>query len=328
VTELVATYAADGSWSFDAAEVALIAAAIPTEPPRAWFDRRRFDGPTPLTFTSDGQVYGHIADRTVPHIGLPGHRTAPKSKSGYSYYHTGQVRCDDGTLVSTGRITMLTGHADLDADAQTAAAHYDHTGSAVADVVAWDDEFGVAVAGAARPGTTAEQMRMAMASPPSGDWRGIGNDLEMVGALLVNVPGFPTPRAALAASGAVQSLVAAGVVVRTENPNPQEPEMTETVTLNKGDYVELAVTAAIGQVVETTDGGYVLEVPVGATDVKRASEEQAIAASAARTERQRMASLEARIEQLTASLEARDRAAKAEAILSDKALQAAFNFEG
>ncbi|MDN5918678.1 MAG: hypothetical protein L0I76_26880, partial [Pseudonocardia sp.] len=204
VTELSAERGTDGAWRFPA----MVAAAIPAAPPAAWFAQRPFDGPTPLTFTADGQVYGHIADRAIPHIGLPGHRTAPRSPSRYRWYHTGQVRCDDDTLVATGRITMGAGHASLDASAEAATAHYDNTAAAVADVVAWDDEHGVAVAGAARPGTTPDQMRAAMASPPSGDWRVIGNDLEMVAALLVNVPGFPTPRAGIAASGAVMARVA------------------------------------------------------------------------------------------------------------------------
>lgn len=244
VTEVTAARTPNGSWTFASADAAVVASAIPAAPPAAWFEHRQFDGPTPLTFTADGQIYGHIADRSIPHIGLPGHRTAPKSKSGYRWFTTGQVRCDDDTLVATGRLTMLAGHADLDADAATAAAHYDNVATAVADVIAWDDEYGVAVAGAARPGTTAEQMRMAMASPPSGDWRVIDNDLELVAALLVNVPGFPTPRAALAASGAITALVAAGAIRPKETPVTTPPPPPDTadpaadpVLLQTGDVV-------------------------------------------------------------------------------------------
>src|SRR5205085_943051 len=49
------------------------------------------------------------------------------------------------------------------------------------------------------------------ASAPSGDWRRIGGNLELVGLLAVNVPGFPVPRPQVltAAGGQQLALVAA-----------------------------------------------------------------------------------------------------------------------
>lgn len=87
--------------------------------------------------------------------------------------------------------------------------------------------------------------------------------------------------------------------------------------IKKGDFVEIVASGHIAQVVDTTDAGFSVELPVTGDEVKAATEEQAIAASAARTERQRLQSLEARIEQLTASLEARDRADEAARLLAD-----------
>jgi hypothetical protein len=51
------------------------------------------------------------------------------------------------------------------------------------------------------------------ANPPSGDWRALNNQLELVAALSVVVPGFPIarPQLALAASGAIGTLVLPGV---------------------------------------------------------------------------------------------------------------------
>jgi hypothetical protein len=46
---------------------------------------------------------------------------------------------------------------------------------------------------------TAAQVRTLSCSDVSGDWRSIGGALDLVGVLVVNVPGFPVP--ALAASG-------------------------------------------------------------------------------------------------------------------------------
>jgi hypothetical protein len=70
------------------------------------------------------------------------------------------------------------------------------------------------VAGALRPGLSSAQIDAVRAGALSGDWREIRRHLELVAALVVNVPGFPIPRVGLAASGGIQSaLVAAGVVV-------------------------------------------------------------------------------------------------------------------
>lgn len=325
MTELTAIRTADGAWTFEQQDPSIVAAGIPASPPADWFEPRQFDCVTPLTFTADGQVYGHVADRSIPHIGLPGQRTAPRSKSGYRWYMTGQVRCDDGSLISTGRITMGAGHASLEASAESAAAHYDNTATAVADVVAWDDQFGVCVAGAARPGVTEDQMRTAMASPPSGDWRVINGDLEMVAALLVNVPGFPSPRVNLAASGAVQSLVAAGVIPRTPNPEqeavvaaPNQPAPPAPADGPSADgTVMIGDTGLVGQVVEQAESGdVVVEVTVPASELHAASDEQAVAASAKRTQRQQMRALAASVNSLSEQLAARDRADTARELLA------------
>lgn len=223
-----------------AAANALLAAAVvpPEEPPAEWFTDPRFttDHPlmawadehgrpvpagtpgaravgVPLTLTDDGRMFGHIATRSICHVGVADDCVlAPESRSSYAYFRTGTVRTAEGTDVPTGTLTMGTGHASVEPgqSAQAAMAHYDHTGTAVADLAAGDDEFGVWVAGAARPGLSAEQVRAIRAAAPSGDWRRIGGNLELVAVLQVNVPGFPTPRQYVAASGAPEALVAAG----------------------------------------------------------------------------------------------------------------------
>jgi hypothetical protein len=65
-----------------------------------------------------------------------------------------------------------------------------------------------------RPGTTDEQMVALRASDVSGDWREVGDQMEMIAALAVNVAGFPIARTE---NGRQVSLVAAGVV--TEQPD-------------------------------------------------------------------------------------------------------------
>lgn len=205
--------------------MALVASAAPVEPPRAWFFRPEADGPTALTITDDGHVYGHLATWDTCHIGDPSGMgncvMAPKSKSGYAYFHTGAVRTAEGEQVPTGTIRFNTGHAPLRAAADSAAAHYDNTGLAGADVHVTDGKHGVWVSGALRPGLSPEQVRTLRAAPLSGDWRYIQGKLELVGALAVNLPGFPVPRTqGLVASGELTGLVAAGMIAPRYSQRP------------------------------------------------------------------------------------------------------------
>ena len=198
---------------------ALTAAAIPTAPPEAWFKDPNLAGPTALVVEDDGRVYGHIAAWGTCHIGQIGKCVEPPtSPSNYAYFRTGALRTAEGTSVAVGHLTMGTGHAGPRDSANAAAEHYDNTGTVFADVTAGEDAYGIWVAGALRPGITAEQVRVARSAPISGDWRTIRGALELVGALAVNVPGFPVPRPqGLLASGEVRSLQASGVVAHDDS---------------------------------------------------------------------------------------------------------------
>lgn len=197
----------------------LTAAAIPTAPPEAWFKDPALTGPTALVVEDDGRVYGHIAAWGTCHIGQIGKCVEPPtSPSNYAYFRTGALRTAEGTSVAVGHLTMGTGHAGPHDSANAAAEHYDNTGTVFADVAAGEDAYGIWVAGSLRPGITAEQVRVARSAPISGDWRTIRGSLELVGALAVNVPGFPVPRPqGLLASGEVRSLQASGVVAHDDS---------------------------------------------------------------------------------------------------------------
>jgi hypothetical protein len=187
----------------------MVAGAIPMNPPAEWFDNPKLTKATPLTIADDGRVFGHIAAWHVDHIGMAFGTRPPRSRSKYSYFHTGIVRSDEGKDIPVGQLTLAGGHAGLEASAEQAVRHYDDTASAFADVHAGEDAYGIWVSGALRPGTTPEQIRAARASAPSGDWRPIKGALELVAVCQVNVPGFPIARARVA-SGQVMALVAAG----------------------------------------------------------------------------------------------------------------------
>jgi len=187
----------------------LVASAIPVSPPKDWFSDPKLGKATPLTVDDEGRVFGHIASWSTSHIGLSNGVKPPRSKSKYGYFHTGVCRTAEGTDIPVGQLTLAGGHASLYASAADAIKHYDDTASAVADVHAGEDRFGIWVAGALRPGVQPEQIRTLRASAPSGDWRPIGGSLELVAVCQVNVPGFPIARA-MVASGQVTALVAAG----------------------------------------------------------------------------------------------------------------------
>jgi hypothetical protein len=186
----------------------------PLEPPAAWFNEPEPDHLVPLHITADGQVYGHIAAWGTCHTGYEGVCiTAPPSPSDYEFYNLKAVVCDDGTQVMTGPITIGTGHADAHHDARGAMAHYDNTGHAVADVVMRHGVHGPWACGAARPTITPEQVREFNASGPSGDWRSLRGELDLVAVLMVNTQGFPLVASGVSVKrgGAIEqhSLVAA-----------------------------------------------------------------------------------------------------------------------
>lgn len=194
---------------------------IPAEPPRKWFDNPELAGPTPLTVTREGRVYGHAWLWDACHTGVSGACVAaPRSSSGYRYFHLGCVQTKEGNQIDTGRLTLGTGHAPLSMNADRTRAHYDDTGACVADIRVGEDSFGGWVAGAVRPGVSAERLRELRGSPVSGDWRQIDGrgGLELVALLAVNVPGYPVPRASARVAAALPqeesrlALVAAGVV--------------------------------------------------------------------------------------------------------------------
>jgi hypothetical protein len=194
---------------------ALAASAAPVVPPKAWFRDPGLRQATPLTIDDDGKVYGHIASWQTSHIGMGRGVKPPRSASQYAYFRTGALRTDEGDI-QVGQLTLAGGHASLQASAEEAIKHYDDTASAVADVVAGEDQFGIWVAGALRPDVTPSQIRAFRASSPSGDWRPINGRLELVAVCQVNVPGFPIARAITASGGVPGALVAAGAAYLAE----------------------------------------------------------------------------------------------------------------
>lgn len=169
--------------------------SAPVVPPSSWYQNPNLAGPTPLTVDDNGRIYGHLAVWGQCHIGFADRCIEPPSSvTNYAHFLTGEILCDDGQRFPVGQITMNGPHAPHSATAAQTAAHYDNTATAVADVTAGEDEYGIWVSGALRPNLDPVDVRTLMASDVSGDWRRIGGNLELVAVLAVNVPGFPKVR--------------------------------------------------------------------------------------------------------------------------------------
>lgn len=189
------------------------AAAVATRHDSAMFTNPQLAGPTPLTV--DGEhVFGHLALWDTEHMSFPGRGVnPPRSATNYALFHTSQLETEAGA-VSVGRLTVGTGHAGARDDVHAASEHYDTTGTTWAFVKAGEDKHGIWVAGVVNPDAEASQVRAGASAPLSGDWRKVGNNLELVAALSVNTPGFPVPRAFQNTATESMSLVAAGVAPR------------------------------------------------------------------------------------------------------------------
>jgi hypothetical protein len=193
---------------------ALAAAAAPVHPPLEWFDEPDFDEMTPIIVTEEGQVFGLLAGADC-HIGIQTKCvTVAQTSRDFGWFNHGLLKTSEGKDVAVGQLTLAGGHAGLELDARSAAAHYDDTRSAVADVqVGWNEKFNVPwFAGALKPGVSEEDVRTLRASGVSGDWRNIRGELQLVAALVVPVPGFPIYRSRVASGEPEALIVASGAL--------------------------------------------------------------------------------------------------------------------
>lgn len=177
---------------------------IPAVPPAEWFSHSPAHNKAySIQFEQDGRIHGYASAWGLTHIGyLDQDVYTPRSETNYARFRTGSVLLDDGSTIATGRLVMNTVHPKKRAAAQNGAqAFYDYSGAAIADVTVYEDEFGIYLAGSARPSATDEQMRIARGSDWSPDWRSFNNNLEMVALLAVNVSGFVVD--GLVASGGI-----------------------------------------------------------------------------------------------------------------------------
>lgn len=196
------------------------AGLAPLAPPKDWFFTPEADGKFPLTVMDDGRIMGHLATWDQCHHGFMNECVLAKpSRTGYSFFHVGSLKTENGEFVEVGRIivgqTEKDGHASVQYSGAQAAQHYDKSGLVGAFVRATDGKYGIWLSGVVRSDCPAERVRDMLANPPSGDWRRENGWLELIAALSVPVPGYPVPRyeyalTASADSTEVKTLIATG----------------------------------------------------------------------------------------------------------------------
>lgn len=211
--------------------------------PPAWMFQHVTDQPVRLgvNVADDGRhIFGYAALWGTCHIGHPDVCVTAPEEQRHDHYLLGEVLTSDGKRVSVGTVTLGTGHAPLHGiNARQAVEHYDNTGTAVADVVTGNDEYGIWFAGAIRHGTPAGRVAELRAAKLSGDWRRIGGQMRLVALLAVNVPGFAVPHMATrVAHGQQLALVAAGL---------HEPEPTNRAVVDATRALKERIAARIGR---------------------------------------------------------------------------------
>lgn len=231
-----------GTWpGQDAAADVLVAALESVKFTAADFDPVELDGPTPITITDDGHVYGHLAAWGTCHTGFSDVCVQPpKSQTGYALFHQGGVKLDTGETLRVGKLTVHAGHAKPTLGLRAATAHYDNSALAAAAVRAYEDAWGIAISGMVIPGTPDDVVEELRLSPLSGDWRAYNGNLELIAALGVNVPGFPIVGSK---DGQQVSLVAAGAL--QADVRDQVAELAASIGLHPKEQAAM-IAASIG----------------------------------------------------------------------------------
>lgn len=188
---------ADGEESHTLALIASAGVAERTLPAIASFSRE-LSGPTPITYDFEtGQVYGHIATWQTCHAGYADVCvTAPRAQDAYASFNRFPVETADG-VVWAGRITAGGRHAGLSLAADATMREYDSK-TAVAWVRAYEDEYGIAVAGVLTAEIGEGEKAILSRRKVSGDWRETSAGLSLLEVLALSPgprahsePGFP-----------------------------------------------------------------------------------------------------------------------------------------
>lgn len=199
----------------------LIASAAPAAPPDEWFEPFDLDGPTPLTVTADGRVFGHLATWDSCHRSgkYAGKCVTPPHDPNAPFFQMGQVLTASGSSVDVGLVTVGGGHASNDKRLVAALEHYDDVSTAAATVVVQEDEYGIGLFGSVVPDASPALVAALRRSPLSADWRKEKGHWRLIAAHAVNTPGFPITRGLVASVEGGTFLTTGRVEPKTPDPN-------------------------------------------------------------------------------------------------------------
>ncbi len=211
---------------------AITASVDDWSPPRDWFDMPELPGKMPLTVTKEGRVYGHLACWDSCHVSfLPSCLPPPKSASNYAYFHVCEIDTDEGDMLTVGKLMFSPtdgGHADRGLSAAKASRYYDRTGMVAAFGRVSDGAHGIWFAGSINPRLTPEQRqemrRELRMNPPSGDWRPINGQYELICGLAVAVPGFPTPRTTITVTASAEGFELQDAIIASSGRFDADPQ--------------------------------------------------------------------------------------------------------
>jgi len=193
--------------------------------PRLVYDDRHDQWGCPLTVTSDGQVFGHLALWRTCHTGYRDRCVTAPRGADLTPFHQCRVTTDDGETLAVGPLVVDEGHAPVQWTTDRVSRHYADTTLAAAYVTVGEDRHGIWVAGAVSPRATSEMVDTLRRHSLSGDWRSRDGRMELIAAVSVNSPGFPVPQV-LVASGEPVGMITFGA------PQPDtEPTESELVVM-------------------------------------------------------------------------------------------------
>lgn len=167
---------------------------------RAFFTHKA-SGPTKLTVTEDGHVYGHVREygTCYQYGGGQGNggycMEPPLSACAYAKFHAHSARLDDGSTIDVGALTFGDGHESR-GGLLASRRHYDDVATMAAKVVASEDEWGVFITGEVLDAYRDQALDLLL-SPLSGHWEPDAdndNHLEMLAAHVVVTPGYNVRR--------------------------------------------------------------------------------------------------------------------------------------
>lgn len=225
--------------------------------------------PHGLRIGSDGRISGYLAsfDGLIGsncHLGYLADGECfvpPRSPDGaFPHFHQNNtpVRLDDGSDVMPGILVTDIGHGDPAEDDQDERInHYEDPNAIIGPVVAGQDDRGIYLAGTALPELLEDtpeakaRLRKLNLARYSGHWEDIDGVMELIGAVVVNWPGFSNPNAtgskvSAAMNQAHQRLAASGLRAATVSGSDRPYRLVAAAAIELGVEAQQMLADVIG----------------------------------------------------------------------------------